>query len=154
MIVMKRRKVTTICWETSICFYLVLKIAYFSWTSVCVEKTIVWILSLSFCRIVKDAIKVLPPVLPYSMKFHKRHVLFKGFVWNNLFFCTIVMKIRKLTPTFWENSLFLSSSWKLPFFHKFVWRKRLFELFCILFCNISQIGNKFDSGFTLFVKIL
>jgi len=26
---------------------------------------------------VKDAIKVLPPVLPYLMKYHKRHVLFK-----------------------------------------------------------------------------
>jgi len=29
---------------------------------------------------VKDAIKVLLPVLPYLMKFHKRHVLFKDFL--------------------------------------------------------------------------
>jgi len=70
---------------------------------------------------VKDAIKVLLPVLPYLMKFHKRRVLFKGrklificlhilfylvekaIVWKDLFFCTIVMKIRKLTPMFLRN---------------------------------------------------
>ena len=74
------------------------------------------------------------------------HVLFylveKAIVWKYFcFFCTIVMKIRKLTPTFWENSLFLSSSWKLPLFHKLFWRKRLFESFSILFCNMSQGGD-------------
>jgi len=142
-----------------------MKIAYFSWISFCVEEAIVWIISFSFCSIVKNAIKVLPKVLHYLLKFHKRHVLFKVrklniclFAYFILFggesncleilllFCTIVIKSRKLTPRFWETYLcFYLVFGNCLFFISFVLSKRLFETFCILFCSISQGGDHFVS---------
>ena len=74
---------------------------------------------------------------------------------HGLIFCIIVIKSRKLTPSFWENSLcFYLVVENCLFFKNFLQRKRLFESFCYLFCSISQRGNKMDFAFASFDEIL
>jgi len=77
IIIMKRRKLATICWETSICFHLVVENSIFlvnicsCGASNCLNHFAFFLHNSERCN------QSATPVLHYLMKFHKRQVLFK-----------------------------------------------------------------------------